>query len=327
MVKRPSECIKPINALVVGDFLLDTYTIGSVQRISPEAPVLILDVKQQESRPGGAGNVVLNMLSLGAHVFAAGRIGADYEGKLLLNGLTEKGAHTESLLSTKEAPTPVKHRMIAHNQQLLRTDRELIVPLDDSLERQLMEQLQLLIPQMDVLALSDYGKGVLTPSLLMQISLLAKKHQIPFLVDPKGREFTRYRGAMILKPNLKEAYAAVNATQEESLEQVAQQILALTEVDYLLITRSEAGMTLFDRSGNQTHFSVPSREVKDVTGAGDTVLAVLSAAIANRIDLSLAIQFANYAAGLVIERMGCSQVTLAELDQMMIPPPRQISPW
>ena len=300
-----------IDILVVGDFLLDTYTTGLVRRISPEAPVPVLEVKKQESQPGGAGNVVLNLSKLGANVYAAGRIGSDVNGTQLIDVLVRQGVNIEALFSSSE-PTPVKNRLISESQQLLRVDWETITPLSPAFEDQLLHHLLPLIPQMDVIALSDYGKGVVTDSLSAALIFAAKEASVPLIVDPKGRDFSKYRGATILKPNTKEAYDAANLPTTASLEQVAERLLNL-ELDHLLITRSEAGMSLFSSDQSRRDFPTHSREVKDVTGAGDTVLAVLSFALAHRLDIESAIRLANRAAGIVVQRLGCAQVTLKEI--------------
>jgi D-beta-D-heptose 7-phosphate kinase/D-beta-D-heptose 1-phosphate adenosyltransferase len=300
-------------ALVVGDFMLDTYTTGRVKRISPEAPVPVMEVQRIESRPGGAGNVVLSLIALGAKVIPFGRIGADNEGMQLQQSLTRDGVDLQALLVEDDYQTPIKNRLIADSQQLLRVDLEVIRPISASFEEKIIDQLRQLIPQAKVIALSDYGKGFLTPSLIARIISLAKSAKIPIIVDPKGADFRKYKGATVLKPNQSAAYAAAQMEPDASLDAVAERILEISDVDLLLITRSEAGISLFDRQLTRRDFPVRSREVKDVTGAGDTVLAVLSAALANRLDVSFAAQLANIAAGIAIERLGCVQVTISEL--------------
>lgn len=309
---------QPISALVVGDFMLDTYTSGRVKRISPEAPVPVLEVLKQSSRPGGAGNVVLSLTALGAHVMAAGRIGDDPEGRELRTCLWKEGVDLETLIPERDYRTPVKNRLIAESQQLLRVDLETIAPITGGFELEMTHRLVEVSKRAQVIALSDYGKGFLTPSLIASIISCAKQADIPILIDPKGIDFTKYRGATILKPNLAEAYAAAKMTPGEPLEAVAEKIHKIADIDYLLITRSESGISLFDRSMNRIDFPVRSREVMDVTGAGDTVLAVIGAAIANGLDLTIAVQLANIAAGIAIERLGCVQVTLAELAHRLL---------
>lgn len=310
--------LQPFQILVLGDFLLDMYTTGKVRRISPEAPVPVMEVLSQESRPGGAGNVVLNLQSLGAKVFCAGRVGADVHGEQLKSLLSIENVDQSALVVETGYTTPVKNRLIADSQQLLRVDFETITPLDRHLEEELIEKIANIIPQVQVVALSDYGKGFLTHRLISIVIDMARSAHVPVIVDPKGTDFAKYKGATIIKPNLSEAYAAAKKSPSAPLHQVASEIFASSAIDLLLITRSEAGMSLFDKEGNQTDFPVVSKEVKDVTGAGDTVLAVLCLAVANHLEMSSAVQLANIAAGIAIERLGCVQVTLSELAKRLL---------
>jgi D-glycero-beta-D-manno-heptose-7-phosphate kinase len=300
-----------VSILVIGDFLLDTYTRGHVHRISPEAPVPVLEVHSEDARPGGAGNVVLNLTKLNARVFAAGRVGTDSQGTQLMDYLAHEQVDLTALFPSSE-PTPVKNRLIAESQQLLRVDREMIAPLSPALEQRLLKQIDQILPHVDVIALSDYGKGVITVSLCTSVMKMAKTASIPLIADPKGRDFTKYRGATILKPNLKEAYDAAHLPLQAPLEEVAKRLLSF-ELEHLLITRSEAGMSLFSSDASRHDFPTHAREVKDVTGAGDTVLAVLSFALAHRLDIHSAIRLANRAASIAVQRIGCAQVTLEEI--------------
>jgi rfaE bifunctional protein kinase chain/domain len=308
--------IKPFTALVIGDFMLDTYTTGKVRRISPEAPVPIMEVVSQESRPGGAGNVVLNLTTLGAKVHVIGRIGLDAAGKQLQEQLC--GSDTSGFIVEHTYQTPVKNRLISDSQQLIRIDFEKISPLDAHLETAVLLHLEETIPKVQVVAVSDYGKGFLTPSILAAATRIAKEHQIPIVIDPKGINFTKYKGATVLKPNLSEAYAAAKLPHTASIDEVAQTLFSSTEIDLLLITRSEAGISLFDRLGGRFDFPVRSKEVKDVTGAGDTVLATLCMAMANGLDMATAVQLANIAAGISIERLGCVQITLSDMARRLL---------
>ena len=304
---------KPFRALVLGDFLLDTYTTGKVKRISPEAPVPIMEVLKHEALPGGAGNVVLNLQALGGQVIACGRIGADVFGEQL-----KQLCNAQHLLVEPGYRTPVKNRLIADSQQLLRVDTETISPLLPALEAELLHRLETLIPTVQVVALSDYGKGFLTHRLIAAALRIAKAHNIPTIVDPKGIDFAKYKNAYLLKPNLSEAYAAAKLPASATLEEVARAIFSQTAIDQLLITRSEAGMTLFNAEAIRQDFPVISKEVKDVTGAGDTVLAALCLALANNLEMSVAVPLANIAAGIAIERLGCAHVTLSELAERLL---------
>lgn len=304
---------RPFKVLVLGDFMLDTYTTGRVKRISPEAPVPVLEVLKEESRAGGAGNVVLNLIALGAAVTVVGRIGNDPEGISLQNLL--RGADTTSLFQQPSYPTPIKNRLIADSQQLLRIDREVIIPLSADLESKILSRLEELIPSVDVVAISDYGKGFLSSRILEAALLLAKRAKIPSIVDPKGSDFSKYRGATVLKPNLTEAYTAAKLPPTASLDEVAGQLQSLAEI--LLITRSEAGISVFTQN-TRSDFPVRSKEVKDVTGAGDTVLAMISLGFAHGLSMEQMVYLANVAAGLAIERVGCAQITLSELAQRLL---------
>ncbi|PJD97858.1 MAG: HldE protein [Parachlamydia sp.] len=320
MVKLSGAISQLSNAkvLVVGDFLLDSYTIGKTRRISPEAPVAVLEVEREEHLPGGAGNVVLNVLSLGATVVPLGRIGQDKAGELLVQIFKDEGIATESLVYQSGYPTPIKNRIIAENQQIVRIDHERILALPELLEQEIIDKLPSLLEDVKVIAISDYGKGFLSPTLLSAILKQAKKKTIPVITDPKGSDFSKYAHSTILKPNLKEAYAAADLPQDAPLEEVAKRVLQSTQAEVLMITRSEKGISLFYPHGECEDFPVAVREVKDVTGAGDTVLAVLSCALASGISLSEAVQLSNIAAGIAIERVGCARISLSDLAQRLL---------
>lgn len=308
----------PVRILVIGDFMIDTYTTGKVRRISPEAPVSVLHVQKEESLPGGAGNVVLNLAALGAKVIAVGRMGYDFAGEQLRDALEREGVDVEHLLRQKSYKTPVKNRLIAESQQVLRVDFETLSPLPDELEEEVIERLPDLLDKVSVVAISDYGKGFLSKRLLGVIIATAKQKGVFVVVDPKGEDFTKYQGATVIKPNLAEAYAAAKLPLEEPLDHVASVLLKACQADMLLITRSEAGITLFNQMGQRFDFPVPSKEVKDVTGAGDTVLAMISFALANQLDIRYAAQLANIAAGIAIERLGCVSVSLSEMAERLL---------
>ncbi len=308
----------PIRVLVIGDFMLDTYTAGKVKRISPEAPVSVLHVQKEESLPGGAGNVALNLISFGAKVIAVGRIGFDAAGDELRNSLEREGVDVDNLLLQKGYKTPVKNRLIADAQQILRVDFESQSLLPSQMEEEVLEKLPLLMDKVQIVAISDYAKGFLSRSLLEKIIQMASTKQIPVIVDPKGTDFFKYSGATVLKPNLSEAYAAAKLPQEASLDQVAHAILQTCGVEMLIVTRSEAGISLFNKAGQQFDFPVRSKEVKDVTGAGDTVLSMISIALANQLDIKYAVQLANIAAGMAIERLGCARIHLSEMAQRLL---------
>lgn len=304
--------------LVIGDILLDSYTIGKARRISPEAPVAIVHVQKEEHRLGGAGNVLLNLVSMGCDVVAVGRVGNDLAGERLLRAFEEEEIDRRGILTQSGYSTPIKNRIIADNQQIVRVDHEQIVPLPVELQQRVLEILPTLLTGVKVIAISDYGKGFLSRELLRAIIDIGRERSIPVIADPKGVEFAKYAHSTILKPNLSEAYAAAGLPREAPLEQVASRVLQLSQSDMLMVTRSEEGISLFYRDGQRQDFPVRAREVKDVTGAGDTVLAMLACAMANGLSVSEAIQLSNVAAGIAIERVGCARVSLSDLARRLL---------
>ncbi len=304
--------------MVIGDLMLDTYTIGKARRISPEAPVAVIQVQQEEHRPGGAGNVMLNLISLGAEVVAIGRIGQDGPGTTLLQDLQAENIDVRGVVVQKGFKTPVKNRIIAEGQQIVRIDHETIVPIPELVEQQVVELFPQLLEGVHIVAISDYGKGFLSRTMLAALIEQARGKGIPVIADPKGIDFTKYLGVTILKPNLGEAYAAANVSPEKPLEHAAAKVLELSQAEVLMITRSESGISLFHRDGSSHHFPVQVREVKDVTGAGDTVLAMLACGLANGLPLSAAVQLSNVAAGIAIEHFGCARVSLSDLARRLL---------
>ncbi|NGX28702.1 MAG: Bifunctional protein HldE, partial [Candidatus Anoxychlamydiales bacterium] len=310
--------LQNIKTLVIGDFMLDRYTYGNVNRISPEAPVSILKVRNEEMKLGGAGNVVLNLLSLGASVIAIGRIGDDNAGDTVIKLLNDHGCISNNLFIQKNYQTPVKNRLIAESQQVLRVDFEKEEPLSTILENKIIKKLPKLIKSVKVIAISDYAKGFLSDKLIRFVIDIARENKVCVIVDPKGLDFNKYKSANIIKPNLKEAYSAVNLSLDADLNIVAQKILDQTKIDNLLITRSSDGISLFSKDLKRQDFPVRSKEVKDVTGAGDTVLAMLCIALGNGLDLPVASQLANIAASIAIEHIGCAQITLADFAKRLL---------
>jgi D-glycero-beta-D-manno-heptose-7-phosphate kinase len=308
----------PVKVLVIGDFMLDTYTTGKVKRVSPESPVCILHVQNEESLAGGAGNVALNLSALGAKVFVIGRVGQDIAGDELKDCLEREGVRTEGLVYQKGFKTPVKNRLIADSQQVLRVDFETITPLPEGIEEEILQTVPQFLDKVQIVAISDYAKGFLSESLLQAVINMAKARNIPVIVDPKGDDFSKYNGATIIKPNLSEAYAAARLTHPDPLEKVAKNIFKSCDIDSLLITKSEAGIALYNRNGSFQDFPVRSKQVKDVTGAGDTVLATITLALANSLDIKYAAQLSNIAAGIAIERMGCARIDLSDLAERLL---------
>ncbi|PIS01219.1 MAG: HldE protein [Chlamydiae bacterium CG10_big_fil_rev_8_21_14_0_10_35_9] len=311
--------LQSFKVLIVGDFMLDRYTNGTVQRISPEAPVSILKVENEQSLPGGAGNVALNLVSLGAQeVVALGRVGSDLVGQELLEKLEIEGVNVDYFVAQTSFPTPIKNRLVAEGQQLLRVDREKVIPIDEDLEKEIIETLPHILSNVDVVAVSDYNKGFLSNALLQALLKKAKELSIPVIVDPKGDDFAKYLGATLIKPNQCEAYTAAKLPNSTAIDEVAKELFSICHPDKLVITRSKEGISLFEKGKERQDFSVQIKEVKDVTGAGDTVLAMLSACVANKIDMENSIRFANIAAGLAIEKVGCARIGLSEFARRLL---------
>jgi len=318
MLKKISDLFLPQPILVVGDLMVDKYTYGSVNRISPEAPVPILHVQKETRQPGGAGNVVLNLLALKAQAIVLGRVGFDKEGEYLFSYLEKIGADTRFLVKEKNYSTTTKNRLISDRQQLVRIDDENINFLSLSEEEKLIKILPNIISKIKLVAISDYKKGFLTDTLLTAIIDEAKRQNIPVIVDPKGCDFQKYSKATIIKPNLKEAYIAANLPINSPLQDIADSIFNKTDIKYLVITRSQDGISLFEKNKKQKDFSTDVKEVVDVTGAGDTVLAMLSIALANGCSIKESIVLANMAAAISIEHIGCYSVGLSQFLQRLL---------
>lgn len=317
-LSRVFSQISPHKVLVAGDFLLDTYTMGTSKRISPEAPVPVVHVRDVSHRPGGAGNVALNLVSLGLEVAVLGRAGRDDSGEQLRKRLQDEGIGLDALVFQNGYKTPIKNRIIASNQQMVRIDYEDIVPLADDAEEEVLHLLPSLLDDIKVVAISDYGKGFLSRRVLSELISQAKAREIPVITDPKGMDFSKYSGSTLIKPNEKEALEAAGLGERADIGLVATTIFQQCPCDELLITRSENGISYFTQNGDRGDFPVKVRQVKDVTGAGDTVLAVLTFSLANGFPMEMACRLANIAAGLALEVLGCARVTLQELARRLL---------
>jgi len=307
--------IRTIRCLVIGDLMLDEYLWGKAERISPEAPVQVVDVVREELRLGGAGNVVNNLAALGAKVAVCSVVGEDENGWTLLKALSRQSVDSRAVFRDPARKTSRKTRVVAANQQIVRIDRESRDPLASDSEQQICDWLTANAGQFDVILLSDYSKGVLTPRVIEAAINLAHSGGIPVLVDPKGTDYGRYHGATILTPNRKEAEAAsgVAIIDQPTLEQAAAVIMDRVGPEYLLITRSEEGMSLFSRTAGVIHIPTVAREVFDVSGAGDTVLASLAAGLAAGLGMPESARLANIAAGIAVAKLGTSTVTPDEI--------------
>jgi D-beta-D-heptose 7-phosphate kinase/D-beta-D-heptose 1-phosphate adenosyltransferase len=299
--------------LVVGDVMLDRYWHGATSRISPEAPVPVVRVGEDEVRAGGAGNVALNAIALGAHTTVVGLVGEDEAGRLLAARLEEQGVRCR-LQTVSDAPTITKLRVISRHQQLIRLDFE--QPFAAHHGRMVAEAVGGLIGEASVLILSDYAKGTLAD--VQALIALARQRRVPVIVDPKGADFMRYRGATLLKPNLAEFEAIVGPCADDAtLIARGEALRAQLELDALLITRGERGVTLLVRDVAPFQLPTRAREVFDVTGAGDTVSAALGCGIAAGLSLQDATALANLAAGIVVGKLGTATATVDELRAEM----------
>ena len=295
--------------LVVGDLMLDRYWQGPTSRISPEAPVPVVKVEQHEDRPGGAANVALNVTALGAGVSLVGLVGKDEAGKALEKQLQSARVHC-AFSVTESEPTITKLRVISRHQQLIRLDFE--EPFSHDYSDAIAEATSPLLSNVNVLVLSDYGKGTL--SNCQQLIAEAKAQNVSVLVDPKGSDFARYRGATLLTPNLSEFETIVgHCKTEDELVSRGQALAKELDLDALLVTRSEQGMTLIRADREELHFPARAREVFDVTGAGDTVISTLAAALAAGEDLPNAVALSNIAASIVVGKLGTAAISAPEL--------------
>ncbi|MFD2167958.1 bifunctional D-glycero-beta-D-manno-heptose-7-phosphate kinase/D-glycero-beta-D-manno-heptose 1-phosphate adenylyltransferase HldE [Thalassotalea euphylliae] len=295
--------------LVAGDIMLDRYWQGPTQRISPEAPVPVVKINQHEDRPGGAANVALNIASLGGGVTLAGITGEDDAARTLETHLNAVDV-TCAFAAQESAPTITKLRVVSRNQQLIRLDfEESLASVDkDAFSMKVEQQLA----HHDVLLLSDYDKGTLSD--VQALIKAAKAQNVPVLVDPKGTDFSKYRGATLLTPNMSEFEAIVGPCgNEQEIVEKGQQLLVELDLEALLVTRSEQGMTLLRKNQDEFHLPTQAREVYDVTGAGDTVIATLALAVAAEAQFTQAAALANIAAGIVVGKLGTSTVSEAEL--------------
>jgi D-beta-D-heptose 7-phosphate kinase/D-beta-D-heptose 1-phosphate adenosyltransferase len=313
LVKR----FKKTTLLVVGDIMIDEFIWGTVSRISPEAPVPVVAVNRENLLLGGAANVVHNVHSLGGRVLLAGLIGADRMGDKIKKLLAEQKIDSEGLVVQPGRPTTVKTRVIAHSQQVVRFDRESREPISAQSQEALLHYLDKNWGQFDGIIVSDYGKGLITSTLMEFIMRRKKVDGKLVAVDPKMNNFNLYAGATIVTPNRQEAEAAAGKEikDETSLREVGKILLERFASQAILITRGEEGMVLFQREGDVIDVPTVAKEVYDVTGAGDTVISALTLAMASGSDLPAAAVVANYAAGIVVGKVGTATITPEELQK------------
>ncbi|MGH2914302.1 MAG: D-glycero-beta-D-manno-heptose-7-phosphate kinase [Solirubrobacteraceae bacterium] len=308
-----AEALAGARVLVVGDLMLDEYVWGDVRRISPEAPVPVVEITRRTHAPGGAANVAAGVIALGGVATIVGITGDDGAGERLRVSLEARGIESSGLVTDATRPTTHKTRFIAHAQQVVRADEEDGRAADEGLEGRLLSNLQARLAGSDCVVLSDYGKGVITDALAQGVIRAARAESKPIVVDPKGLRFTKYSGATVITPNDHELAQAAHVQINSDADLVAAAERLARECDAnLLVTRGAAGMTLVGRDGR---LDVPARarDVFDVTGAGDTVVAVLAAALGRGLALEQAVVLANAAAGVAVGKVGTVAVTTAEL--------------
>ena len=309
------SCFARTTVLVVGDLMLDEYVFGGVSRISPEAPVPVLDVKNRRYVPGGAANVAANLRSLGAHVRLAGAVGEDAAAGTLRAVLLEAGIGDELLVPVRGRVTTAKTRVVAGQQQIVRFDSEERASLDSASIEILKANVSAAAPACGVCVLSDYGKGLLSAPVCAWLIEWARAQEMKVIVDPKGLDFSKYRGCSLITPNLKEAVqsSGVSIESEQDLFEAGDRLLSLLPGTSVLVTRGSEGMTLFREREPPLTVAAAAREVFDVVGAGDTAVAALGISLAAGLTLETATRLANIAAGIAVGRHGTVTVSIDEL--------------
>lgn len=302
--------------LVIGDLMLDKFIYGTVSRISPEAPVPVVDVASEIYRVGGAANAVSNMRVLGGNVIGVGVVGDDWYGRRLIGLLKQEGVDTECVIICKDRPTTVKTRVIAGEQQIVRIDQEKRDAIDQEYTKTILDFLNEKIDSIDALLISDYDKGVVTNMLLERLIPLAKKSSKPIIAHPKVEHFLDYKGVTMVITNLERASAVTGIRQinETSIRNMGNWLLTHLECEHVLITREKDGMSLFEKNGRIIHIPATAREVLNLTGAGDTVSSLITLSLASgTTNMTNSAILANIAAGIVIEKFGAAKITIDEL--------------
>ncbi|HPS93619.1 MAG TPA: D-glycero-beta-D-manno-heptose-7-phosphate kinase [Deltaproteobacteria bacterium] len=306
-----SKCI-----MVIGDLMIDEYIWGKVERISPEAPVPVVEVESELFNLGGAGNVANNLLNLGARVIINAVRGNDRHGDILVGILEDLKVPTDSIFVDPKRTTTVKTRIIAHTQQVARIDKEDRSLITDALRKKIINAYQEALPDIDALIISDYGKGVVSKKLIGEVVPPARKKGIPVCVDPKERNFPYYRNVSAITPNVKELSfgAGIKIEEYDHLIQAAHKVKSMLDCDMVLVTRGEHGMSLFEEDGHPVDIPTTAKAVFDVTGAGDTVIACFTLAWASGATPREAAIIANVAAGLVVAEVGAASVPWEKLS-------------
>ena len=331
IIRKAIAGLKGHKVMIVGDLMLDHYLIGSVDRISPEAPVPVVRVEKESFLLGGAGNVARNIVSLGGKPLLVSTVGTDEDG-VILDRLCEEAQLTTKLIRDPARPTTKKTRIIAHNQQVVRVDQELAVPLQQAEFTELFNYLQSVIEEYPVIILSDYGKGFISEEFMVSfMAMLDKCENRPkVLVDPKTVNYDFYKGVDLLTPNTKEAGegAGLPVTGQDTVIRAGRALFERLECKNLLITMGGDGMALFEGEERIKHIPTFARKVFDVTGAGDTVIAAVALGLSAGIDLLTACTLANYAAGVVVAQIGAATATASDLLEVVddLPEP-EVTSW
>ncbi len=310
---------KQPSVLVIGDLMIDHYIWGSATRLSAEAPVPIVNVKNESTTLGGAGNVVQNLVALGAKVTVAGVIGNDAAGGQLIEILKSEGVKTDTIIKDNTRSTTIKTRILVGSHQLVRVDREVTEAVSQELEHELIEKLSPNIDAADIVILSDYNKGLFAPGLTQRLIKIANERGKKVVIDPKGLSYEKYKGAYIIKPNRKELAEAAKTEKISNitdLQNAAKTIFQQTGATYLIVTLSEEGMAIVTEQTSKL-LPVKATEVFDVTGAGDTVIAAIAYFIALGLPVDEACELANHAAAIVVRHVGSATTTIDEIIKDM----------
>jgi D-glycero-beta-D-manno-heptose-7-phosphate kinase len=310
----PQACV-----LVVGDLILDHYIWGRVSRISPEAPVPVVHVDSESLKLGGAANVFNNILALGGRADLCGVIGSDETGRLLLRELGSKRSGRGGVVIDQERPTTRKSRVIAHNQQIVRYDVEQKGELKKHLQQRILRYVESRLRELSCLVVSDYAKGVVTATLMSELTRLASLRRIPVVVDPKVEHFGYYKGATVITPNHLEATqaAGLHGDDDQAIDQAGAIIRQRLGCQSVLVTRGEKGMSLYEADGVSWHIPTQAQQVYDVTGAGDTVIGTLALALSTGATMKDAAWLANQAAGIVVGMVGTATVSASQLSEAL----------
>ncbi len=305
--------------LVIGDIMLDKFIWGNVSRISPEAPVPVVEVEHETVMLGGATNVVNNLVSLGGSVMMCGVVGNDPTGKEIISRLDELNVDTGGIAIEVDRPTSVKTRIIAHDQQVVRYDREKTISLKPKTIKGILDFINEKKGNLSALIVSDYGKGVISRQLMDGLKSIISDCDFPVTVDPNVKNFSLYKDVTVITPNHNQAgeIAGIEIINEENLKKVGKKLLNNKKCKALLITRGKDGMTLFEQEGRVTHIKSIARKVYDVTGAGDTVIATLTLGIAGGLDLKSAAYLSNLSGGIVVGEIGTSTVKIDNLKELI----------